>query len=60
MKWISLEVLRAEASRDAGVVEFIACCRVTGRAQRIHEVSRFVRQDARWYYIDGQVVDDGR
>ena len=58
VKWIGLEVLRAEVSGDAGIVEFAALCRVNGRAQRMHEVSRFVRQDGRWYYIDGQVVED--
>jgi SEC-C motif-containing protein len=58
VKWIGLEVLHAEATGDAGVVEFVARCRVSGRAQRMHETSRFVRQDGRWYYIDGQVVAD--
>jgi SEC-C motif domain protein len=53
VKWIGLEVLRAEESGDAGVVEFIARCRVNGKAQKMHEISRFVRQGGRWYYIDG-------
>ena len=60
VKWIGLEVLRAEVAGDAGVVEFVALCRANGRAQRMHEVSRFVRHEGRWFYIDGQVVDDGR
>ncbi len=58
VKWIGLEVLRTEMSGDAGVVEFVALCRVNGRGQRMHEVSRFVRQDGRWYYIDGTVVEE--
>ncbi len=58
IKWIGLEVLHAESTGDAGIVEFVARCRVNGRAQRMHEVSRFTRQDARWYYIDGQVIED--
>ena len=58
VKWIGLEVRHAEASGDAGVVEFVARCRVNGRAQRMHETSRFVRQEGRWYYIDGQVLDE--
>jgi SEC-C motif-containing protein len=58
VKWIGLEVLHAETTGDAGVVEFAARCRVNGRAQRMHETSRFVRQDGRWYYIDGQVMPD--
>ena len=58
MKWIGLEVLHAEATGDAGVVEFVARCRVNGKAKRMHEVSRFTRQERRWYYIDGQQSED--
>ena len=56
VKWIGLEVLHAESAGDAGVVEFVALCRVNGRAERMHETSRFVREAGRWYYIDGQMV----
>lgn len=54
IKWVGLDVLSAAESGDAGVVEFVARCKVQGRAERMHEISRFVRQDGRWYYIDGQ------
>ena len=40
------------------VVEFVARCRVNGRAERLHEISRFVREGGRWYYIDGQIQAD--
>jgi SEC-C motif domain protein len=56
VKWLGLEVLHAEAAGDAGVVEFVARLRDgSGRAQRMHETSRFVREDGRWYYIDGEM-----
>lgn len=58
VKWLELEVRHAGATADAGVVEFVARCRVNGRAQRMHEISRFVREQGRWYYIDGQMVAD--
>jgi SEC-C motif-containing protein len=54
IKWLGLQVLHAEDSGDAGVVEFVARCKVNGRAERMHELSRFVREQGRWYYIDGQ------
>ena len=54
-KWLGLEVRHTASSGDAGVVEFVARCRVDGRGQRIHETSRFVRENGRWYYIDGQM-----
>ena len=53
VKWLGLEVRHAQASADAGVVEFVARCRENGRAQRLHETSRFVREQGRWYYVDG-------
>lgn len=53
MKWLGLEVRRHAAAGDEGTVEFVARYRVGGRAQRMHEVSRFVREEGRWYYLDG-------
>lgn len=53
-KWLGLEVRHAAATQDAGVVEFVARYRVDGRAHRLHETSRFVREAGVWYYIDGQ------
>ena len=55
VKWLGLEVRHAASIGDAGVVEFVARCRDAGRAQSIHEISRFVREDWRWYYIDGEI-----
>ncbi len=58
-KWIGLQI-RAHRPLDAdhAEVEFVARCRVGGRAQRLHETSRFVRADGRWYYVDGDVDCD--
>ena len=54
VKWLGLEVRHAAQTGDAGVVEFVARCRVNGKAERMHEVSRFVREQGRWLYIDGE------
>ena len=57
VKWLGLEVLHAQTAGDAGVVEFVARMRdSSGRAQRMHETSRFVREGGRWYYIDGEMA----
>jgi SEC-C motif-containing protein len=38
------------------VVEFVARFRVGGgSAQRMRELSRFLRVDGRWFYLDGDV-----
>jgi len=59
VKWLGLEVRHAQATGDAGVVEFVARCRDSGKGVRLHEVSRFVREDGRWLYIDGQMQELG-
>ncbi len=54
--WLGLEVKRYLPDGDHAVVEFIARLRHGGgKAQRMHEVSRFVREDGRWYYVDGDL-----
>ena len=59
IKWLGLEVRHADSAGDAGVVEFVARCRVNGRGERMHETSRFLREGGRWYYIDGQTPEGG-
>lgn len=55
-KWLGLEVRRHQQADDGhALVEFVARYRVAGRGHRLHEVSRFLREDDRWYYIDGDV-----
>ncbi|MEO6624292.1 MAG: YchJ family protein [Burkholderiaceae bacterium] len=58
VKWLGLEVRHAQESGDAGVVEFVARMRDNHRSQRLHEISRFVRENGRWYYIDGQIINE--
>lgn len=59
VKWIGLKIVQApQAEGDAAAVEFIARYKIGGRAYRMHETSRFVREDGRWYYVDGDVTDD--
>ncbi len=55
VKWLGLEVRHTEVAGDAGVVEFVARCKAGGRAERMEGTSRFVRQEGRWLYIDGDV-----
>ena len=55
-RWLGLDVRRhAATSENGSIVEFIARFKTGGRAQRLHETSRFVREDGRWYYVDGDV-----
>ncbi|MET0893790.1 MAG: YchJ family metal-binding protein [Pseudoxanthomonas sp.] len=53
--WLGLSIKRfRESGPDAADVEFIARYRVGGgKAVRLHERSRFIREDGHWFYLDG-------
>ena len=40
-------------------MEFVAHPTVNGRAARLHEVSRFVREAGAWLYVDGETASGG-
>lgn len=55
VKWIGLDVRMHSAEGDRAMVEFVARSKQGGRAHRMHETSRFVREAGCWYYVDGEV-----
>jgi SEC-C motif-containing protein len=56
LKWLGLAVKRAALQdADHGSVEFVARSKLGGRAHRLHEVSRFVREHGEWFYVDGDL-----
>lgn len=56
-KWLGLAVKRHQQQDDShATVEFVARYRIGGRGHRLHELSRFVREDGRWYYLDGDML----
>ena len=55
LKWLGLEVRRhVVVDADHASVEFVARSKLGGRAHRLHEFSRLVREDGRWYYVDAE------
>lgn len=73
-KWLGLEILGHSEAEDgkSATVEFVARFKVGGRAVRLHEVSRFVREYdptdrlcnleggaalPRWYYVDASFLE---
>jgi len=57
-RWLGLEVKKHDAeSADRATVEFVARYKTGGRAHRLHEISRFVREEGRWFYVDGEFPD---
>ena len=53
VQWIRLKIVNSGSDR----VEFLAIYRRQGKAHKLHENSRFVFQDGRWFYVDGVVND---
>lgn len=55
-RWLGLEVRRHQPHDASHArVEFVARYKVGGAsAVRLHEISRFVRENGRWYYVDGE------
>ena len=58
-KWLGLVVNSAtETGADKAEVDFVARYRVGGNpAVRLHERSRFVREDGQWFYVDAAALD---
>jgi SEC-C motif-containing protein len=50
MQWLGLEILNS----GYDWVEFIATYKIQGKAHRLHENSRFVYENQRWFYLDAQ------
>lgn len=56
LRWLGLQVLSHErTAADHAQVEFVARSKLTSRAHRLHEHSRFVRERGHWLYLDGVV-----
>lgn len=59
-KWLGLQVKRHQQIDDNHAeVEFVARYKIGGRAWRLHEASRFVREEKQWHYLDGvEMLED--
>ena len=56
LRWLGLDVRHhAQADEEHASVEFVARSKLGGRAHRLHERSRFVREGGRWFYVDGEL-----
>ncbi|MCE7915120.1 MAG: hypothetical protein DYH15_10680 [Nitrosomonas sp. PRO4] len=58
-QWLGLTVKRhTQTDADHATVEFIARYKINGRAYRLHEISRFVREQGIWFYVDGDILEN--
>lgn len=55
-QWLGLKVLQHKQQDDNHAeVEFVARYKINGKACRLHENSRFVREQGEWFYVDGDI-----
>lgn len=58
--WLSLRVLKSDQSQEAadvGTVEFAAFYKSKDKIGQLHEKSKFIRQNDRWYYQEGIILE---
>ncbi len=53
-RWVRLEIMESEAAGAQGRVHFRATFREGRRWAVLEEASRFLREEGRWYYQDGE------
>jgi SEC-C motif-containing protein len=57
LQWLGLDIRSQQSSLTRARIEFIARYRVGGPGwpiERQHEISRFVKEDGRWWYVEGE------
>lgn len=55
-EWLGLRVLHTQETDEVGTVEFVAFFKAQGQLSQLHERSAFVREDGRWYYLEGKLL----
>ncbi len=58
IKWLGLNILGSSQQGDQARVRFVARGKINGRAFTQSELSRFVRRNYQWYYLDGDLDED--
>ena len=59
-RWLSLEIVRSvqgDSHSTNGTVEFIARYTDGQRLEQLHERSSFIKENGRWFYLDGEFLN---
>ena len=54
INWTRLKIISSHQDQ----VEFIAVHKVNGKAHKLRERSRFIQEQGRWFYVDGDVKNE--
>lgn len=58
--WLGLTIIntsQGKKNNKIGYVEFMAVFKIT-EPQQLHERSRFIKADGKWFYMDGDILPD--
>ena len=61
VKWLGLTILNVEGGSEndiTGKVEFIAEFNRLSKTYKLHEISNFINEEMKWFYVDGEIVSD--
>ena len=58
--WQGLTMLQSKEGEHKATVEFIARYVQNGVAGEVHENSRFVKEQGRWFYVDGDLKSQAK
>ena len=61
IQWLGLRIRHTSAGgidASEGTVEFVARYKIHDKAQRLCELSQFIKEHGRWYYLDGKQLDE--
>lgn len=59
-RWSGLTIVSAEpvaAGAFEGEVEFIARYKINGKAGKLQECSRFIKESGCWFYVEGEIMN---
>lgn len=54
-EWLQLKIIATSQEGDRATVAFEARSRIGGATHVLAETSRFMRENGRWFYVDGDV-----
>lgn len=60
VRWLGLRIRKVAAGDPEdreGIVAFVARYKIGGRAHRLQETSRFLKEDGRWLYLEAIAPD---
>ena len=63
VNWTGLDMVQCKKGGEKdkkGIVEFKAHYHLEGEPHTMHEISRFIKKDSRWFYLDGLVKSVSR